>query len=358
MSNHKLPGPSASIPMQQHVCSTPESIAALRDAVEIDSSLQELLVNRHILTVKDFDAPLLSQIFRLAASYELGETQGSILGGKILGSVYFNETREHSFLATASAWKRLGGETLDFDQYVDEISLKRYMQVEFAEICNSYCDILAFRTPDSETFDMDLDYFTIPVINLGNGEDLHPTLAMSELYTIFKWRPDLLQESTISGERLRIAISGNPATTRSIRSFLHGLAQFPWAIDKITIVGRTAFPLDEEQKTYLHGAGLHIEYANELYPMESMMGAVRKVLPETDVAYFHHPYSANTARMNLADAYSSLKQDALVLNPQIQNEMATVLLKDSPHNCHCSQLRGTLYIKMALFALIFGKAKT
>jgi aspartate carbamoyltransferase catalytic subunit len=357
MTDHKLPGPSASSNMQQHICSAPESIAALRDAIEIDSSLQELFVNKHVLTIKDFDASLLSQIFRLAASYELGETPGRVLEGKILGSVYFNETREHSFLATASAWKRLGGEMLDFDQYVDEISLQRYMQIEFAEICNSYCDIMAVRTADSESFEMDLDYYTIPVINLGNGEDLHPTLAMSELYTIFKWRPDLLQESAISGDRLRIAISGNPATTRAIRSFLHGLAQFPWAIDRITIVGRNAFPLDEEQKTYLHGAGLHIEYAHELYPTESMMGAVRKVLPDTDVAYFHHPYSANTTRMNLSDAYSSLKADALVLNPQIQNEMATVLLKDSPHNCHCSQLRGALYIRMALFALIFGKAK-
>jgi len=356
MSNNRLPGPSASAPRQEHVCSTPESITGLRDAIEIDASLQELFVNRHILTVKDFDASLLMQIFRLAASYELGETPGRILEGKILGSVYFNETREHSFLATASAWKRLGGETLDFDQYVDEISLKRYMNIEFAEICNAYCDILAFRTPDSETFDMDADYFTIPVINHGNGEDLHPTMAMSELYTIFKWRPDLLQESTIRGERLRVAISGNPATTRAIRSFLHGLAQYPWAIDRITIVGRNAFPLDEEQRAYLHGAGLHIEYAHELYPMESMMGAVRKVLPETDVAYFHHPYSANTARMNLSDAYSSLKADALVLNPQIQNEMTSVLMKDSLHNCHCAQLRGNLYVKMALFALIFGKA--
>ena len=356
MSDNRLPGPSASAPRQEHVCSTPESITGLRDAIEIDASLQELFVNRHILTVKDFDASLLMQIFRLAASYELGETPGRILEGKILGSVYFNETREHSFLATASAWKRLGGETLDFDQYVDEISLKRYMNIEFAEICNAYCDILAFRTPDSETFDLDADYFTIPVINHGNGEDLHPTMAMSELYTIFKWRPDLLQESTIRGERLRVAISGNPATTRAIRSFLHGLAQYPWAIDRITIVGRNAFPLDEEQRAYLHGAGLHIEYAHELYPMESMMGAVRKVLPETDVAYFHHPYSANTARMNLSDAYSSLKADALVLNPQIQNEMSAALMKDSLHNCHCAQLRGNLYVKMALFALIFGKA--
>ena len=355
MTDHKLPGPSASS-KKQHICSAPESIAALRDAIAIDSPLQELFVNKHVLTIKNFDAFLLSQIFRLAASYELGETPGRVLEGKILGCVYFNETREHSFLATASAWKRLGGEVLDFDQYIDEMSLQRYMQIEFAEICNSYCDIMAVRTADSESFEMDLDYFTIPVINLGNGEDLHPTLAMSELYTIFKWRPDLLQESTISGDRLRIAISGNPATTRAIRSFLYGLAQFPWAIDRITIVGRNAFPLDEEQKTYLQGAGLHIEYAHELYPTESMMGAVRKVLPDTDVAYFHHPYSANTTRMNLSDAYSSLKADALVLNPQIQNEMATVLLKDSPHNCHCSQLRGALYIRMALFALIFGKA--
>lgn len=356
MSNNKLPGPSASTTRQEHVCSTPERITALKDSIEVDASLQELFVNRHVLTIKDFDAPLLSQIFRLAATYETGDTPGPVLKGKILGSVYFNEPREHSFLATASAWKRLGGETLDFDQYVDEISLRRYLQVEFAEICNSYCDILAFRTADSETISQGLDYYTIPVINLGNGEDLHPTLAMSDLYTIFKWRPDLLHESTISGERLRIAISGNPATTRSIRSFLHGLAQFPWAIEKITIVGRNAFPLDEGQRAYLHGAGLHIEYAHELYPMESMLGAVRMVLPETDVGYFYHPYSANTARMNLVDAYSSLKQEALILNPQIQNEITSVLMKDSLHNCHCAQLRGSLYIRMALFALIFGKA--
>ncbi|MEN8212994.1 MAG: hypothetical protein ABFR19_01405 [Pseudomonadota bacterium] len=356
MSNREIPGPAESSPIRQHLCSRPESITALRDAIEEDSSLQKQFVNKHILTVKDFDAPLLRQIFRLAATYEQGDPPGRVLEGKILGNVYFNETREHTFLASTSAWKRLGGEVLDFDQYVDEHSLKRYLPIEFAEICNAYCDILVLRTPDKETFDLDLDFFMIPIVNVGNGEDLHPTLAMSELYTIFKWRPDLLHENTINGERLKIAISGNPAQTRAIRSFLHGLAQFPWAVEKITIVGRNANPLDEEQKEYLHSAGLHIDYAHFLYPRESMMGAVRRVLPEVDVAYFHHPYSANTARMNLVDAYSILKKDALVLNPQIQNELAATIMKDSPHNCHCSQLRGTLFIKMALFALIFGKA--
>jgi aspartate carbamoyltransferase catalytic subunit len=358
MHSSEIPGPSAGSSLRQHVCSLPESVAALRDAIEADAPLQQQFVNRHILTLKHFDASLLRQLFHLAARYELGDYPAGILEGKILGTLYFNATREHTFLSAASAWKKLGGEVLDFDQYIDEMSLQRYLTAELAEIINSYTDIMALRLPDRETLELNLGYFTVPLINAGNGEDHHPLMAMSDLYTIFKWRPDLLSEESINGNRLQIVINGNPAQTRAIRSFLYGIAQFPWAVERIVITGRNAYPLDEEQRSYLLNAGLHIEYAYMLYPKESAMGALRKILPATDIAYFHTPYAANTARMNLVDAYSSLKKDALVLNPQIQNEIAAVLMKDSPHNCHCAQLRGTLYVKMALFALIFGRAST
>lgn len=354
MNDSRMPGPSPNTPFQQHQCATPESAEKLKAAIKQDDEQAARLNNRHVISLKDFDAPLLRQILRRAACYELGEQPGPVLKDKILSTVYFDQPREHSILAFNSAWTRLGGSVLDYDQCIDTNALKHYVLDELGEVSDAYSDMVVLRTPDEGVFAHDLQYFKVPVINAGNGEDEHPTHAMADLYTLFRWRPDLLHEETVKDKPLQIAIGGNPARTRTIRSFLYGLAKFPWAVERVIFLEHLPYPLTEEQRAYLDQSGLKLEFARNINPYDSMMASASKLVPDMDVVYLHYLHMVHAIRLNLVQGIHALKPNALVLNPQIQNEQLARLLNDSPHNGYFTQVRGSVFVKMALFAMIFG----
>ncbi len=73
----------------------------------------------------------------------------------------------------------------------------------------------------------------IPIINAGNGIDEHPTQAMSDLYTIFKWRPHLVYKSIDDSEKITIGIIGVPSRMRTVRSLLKLFCKFPYFIKKL-----------------------------------------------------------------------------------------------------------------------------
>jgi aspartate carbamoyltransferase catalytic subunit len=274
--------------------------------------------------------------------------------GRILSNVFLDLSREHTRLSFNSAWLRLGGSLLNFERSIDQITRKRHAPDELAEVCSNYSDITVLRTQDADTFSETLSYFQIPVVNAGNGMDEHPTHAMADLYTLFKWRPELLQPEVAAEKRLQIGIGGDPSNTRTLRSFLYALAQFPWAVERVVIFERLVQTLTPEQRSYLAGAGLKIEVAAQLYPKETLMGVVRKLVPEMDVIYLHYLRPVTASRLDLVDSVSGMNPHTLVFNPQIQTEEFARILNDSPHNGYFAQTRGSVFIRMALFSAILN----
>lgn len=355
MHNNKLPGPESARQTQQHPCSRVERTSNLIKAIPEKADVLTLLRDRHILTMKHMDADLLRQLCLQAAFYEFGELGGQPMSGRILSNLYLDRSREHTYLAFNSAWQRLGGSLLNLKRAMNEIAGRRNALDEFGAVCSSYSDIAVLRTPDADSFAEMLEYFRIPVINGGNGEDEHPSHAMTDLYTLFKWRPQLMLQQVPREARIQIAIGGDPSRTPTLRSFLYGLAQFPQAVERILVLDRLEQVLTDEQQAYLAKAGLSVESAAALHPDDTTMAYVRKVLPDMDLVYLHYLQPVHATRMDLLEGVESLKPEALVLNPQIHSGAFSRLLNNSPHNGYFAHARGGVYMRMALFQAILGQ---
>jgi aspartate carbamoyltransferase catalytic subunit len=355
MTISRFPGPDTARTLQQHVCALSGRAEALRDAIEPQPALLQELRSRHVLSIRDFDAPILKQLFREAAEYETSATGEKPAQGRILSNIYFDHSRERTRLSFNTAWLRLGGSLLNFERSLDEIISKRHAPAEIAEICSNYSDIAVLRTMESESLEEILQFIRVPVINAGNGADEHPTHAMADLYTLFKWRPELLADNVPAELRLNIAIAGDPAVTRTLRSLLFGLALFPQAVEKIVILGPHGNSLAKDQQEVLEQSGIRVEMASDQYPKETALGIAKAVLPETDLVYVHYLHPVHASRMALLEAIEHLKQDAMVLNPQVHDEKFPQLLNDSPHNGYFAQAQGSVYIHMALYASLLGK---
>ena len=242
MSETALRGPEPSLRSVEH------PVADLANAVRLAAAIPEKkgalarLQNRHFLSTRDLDPETLLQVLRLAAHYESqGRPDACPLNGRILSSVFVGGALSETRLSFASAWLRLGGSILDFEESPTRPGGGRYSPDELAELCSNYGDIVVLRTAASDSLETMVDHFRVPVINAGNGDDEHPTNAMADLYTLLKWRPDLLAPAP---ERpINIAISGDPARTRTIRSFLLLLSKFPQMVGKVVIMDRLAATL-------------------------------------------------------------------------------------------------------------------
>lgn len=355
MNESTLPGPDLRRTTQEHVAADPQRVQLLLESIPEEPDTLNRLRRRHVLSASHFDAPLMRQLMRLAARYELGELQGTHpLRCKVLSNLFLDHSHSTGRLAFNAAWMHLGGSLLDFEPTVDQILGRRHAWDEIVELCNSFSDLTVLRTADAETFHDLLPRFRVPVINAGDGAGEHPTHAMADLYTLFKWRPALLQDDPPRDQRLQIAISGDPSASRTIRSFLRLLALFPNAVERVFLMQRLVRGFAEGQREELEQAGLRIDTLEELCPATADMDIAREIFPAMDLIYVHQLHPARVSRMQTEEAIALLKPDAMVLNPDMQNEAAARLLNDSPHNGYFAQARGSVFVRMAVFAAILG----
>jgi aspartate carbamoyltransferase catalytic subunit len=315
----------------------------------------ERLRRRHLTSILELDAPLVRQLLRLAARYEAGElTDTYPLRCRILCNLFLDRSQCIGRLAFNAAWLRLGGSLLQFDQIVEQILSRRYAPDEIVELCNNYSDLAVLRTGDPETFRDMLPRFRVPVINAGNGHEEHPAHALADLYLLAKWRPQLLQEDPPESERLAIGIVGDPSRTRTLRSFLRLLALFPRAVDRVVLLQRWDPGFADGQREELEQAGLRIQTVRELHPKATEMEAVRELIPNQDLLYAHLLQPIQVSRMKIVEADTLLRPHAMILNPEIQIEEVANRFNDSPHNGYFAQARGSVYVRMALYAAIMG----
>jgi aspartate carbamoyltransferase catalytic subunit len=354
MSESVFRGPNTAVRSTEHPVADVANAARLAVAIPAKPDVLARLSGRHVLSASDLERETLLQVLRLAAHYEAqGHPDACPLGGRILSSVFVRGALSQTRLSFASAWLRLGGSILDFEESSARPNGDHYGPDELAELCSNYGNIAVLRTADSESLDGMVDYFRVPVINAGNGDDEHPTNAMADLYTLFKWRPDLLAEKP--EHPLTIAISGDPARTRTIRSFLLILAKFPQIVKRILIMDRLSQPFRAGQREILEEAGLPIESIGESHSGDTIMAGYKRILPETDVIYVHHLVALRAPRMNFVEGIAFLRPEAMILCPELPGQVFGDYLNHSQHNAYFAQARGANYVRMALFCSIMGK---
>lgn len=354
MTTQELPGPITQSARTEHEVRDPARVAAVVEAIADHREELVRMRDRHVLSMAHFDAPLLKQILRLAGIIEgSGGHTHNPLSGKILSNLFWDNSRSHTRLSFNSAWLRMGGNLLNFEKSIDQITVHRHAPDELAHMCNSYGDIAVLRTLEGQELAEMVDLFEIPVINAGNGENEHPTNAMADLYTLFKWRPDLLEPETVK-EPLQIGVFGHHARTRTIRSFLLALARFPHAVERVVFFERRDNMFVCHEREALEEAGITIQLVEELHPLDSKMKAYKDLVPQLDVVYIHSSTPHQYTRMELIEGMSYLKPNAMVLNPRIQTQVFSDLLNNSSHNGYFTQTRGAVYVRMALFCGILG----
>ncbi len=306
------------------------------------------LEHQHILSADQFDAKTLLQLFRLAAKYEANPDRfSSPLQGKILISAFY-EPSTRTRLSFESAWHRLGGDIMSITDRSTTGIAKGESLSDVGEMFNNYADCVVLRDTRKESLSEMQQSLRIPIINAGNGMDEHPTQAMADLYTIFKWRPALLKKDLDPGHRIKVGIIGVPEKMRTVRSLLKIFSIFSHAFSHVYLFNDEKDKSARENLDEYQRRGLNVVQADTDF---------EALVPELDVVYINaiawtgddFETFGNEFRLSKSTPF---KESAIVLHPLARGDELSTDLDDTPFNWYFSQARGAVFVRMALLTCL------
>ncbi len=303
---------------------------------------------KDILSVRQFDRADLEYVFGVAHEMqEMVRRVGSfdLLKGKILANLFYEPSTRTSSSFT-SAMERLGGSVIPISEVRYSSVAKGESLPDTIRTLECYADVVVLRHPETGSAALAAKYARKPVINAGDGVGEHPTQALLDLFTI---REEL---GHIDG--LTVTMLGDLKYGRTV----HSLARLLTLFDvKINYVSPEILRMPAEIIAEIKEKGI----------AQQELVALEPVLAETDVLYvtrvqkerFENPEDYETVKgayVITPDVMKPAKDDMIVMHPLPRVGEISMEFDDDPRAAYFRQMEYGLYVRMALLALVLGKA--
>jgi len=303
---------------------------------------------KDILSVKQFGRPELEYAFAVAREMQEMVTRvGSfdLLKGKILANLFYEPSTRTSSSFT-SAMERLGGSVIPINEVHYSSVSKGESLPDTIRTLECYADVVVLRHPEIGSAALAAKYARKPIINAGDGVGEHPTQALLDLYTI--------QEELKAVNGLTITMLGDLKYGRTVHSLARLLSLFNV---KINYVSPEILRMPAEI----------IEELDEKGIPQAEFTSLEPVLADTDVLYVTR---VQKERFENLDEYESVR-GAYVITPEMMQAAKDWMIvmhplprvgeismefDDDPRAAYFRQMEYGLYVRMALLAMVLGKA--
>jgi len=303
---------------------------------------------KDILSVSQFSREDLEYIFGVAKEMRaMVERVGTfdLLKGKILANLFYEPSTRtsSSFLA---AMERLGGSVIPINEVHYSSVAKGESLPDTIRTLECYADVIVIRHPEVGSAEIAAKYARKPVINGGDGIGEHPTQALLDLFTI---REEL---ERIDG--LTVTLLGDLKNGRTVHSLARLLSLF---VVRVNYVSPEILRMPPALVEELKAKGLPQKEYAELEP----------VLAETDVLYvtrvqkerFEDPEAyerVKGAYVITPEMLRQAKDEMIVMHPLPRVGEISMEVDDDPRAAYFRQMEYGLYLRMALLAMVLGKA--
>ncbi len=306
-----------------------------------------------VLSLDQFSVYDLHRLFDLAREMKqlvINHESSSLLAGYLVSLLFF-EPSSRTFGSFAAAVKRLGGQTLEIQNPETVSSVSKGESFEDTiRTFEAYSDAIVLRHKQAGSARLAADVATIPVINAGDGNNEHPTQTLLDLFTIYEHFGRL--------NHLTCLLAGDPLNSRVIHSMIRGLSLFE---------GNTNYLLSPEQLR-LHSSDLCYWQARNIEIKE--ISSEKDIPAHCDLWYWTR---IQKERFACLVEYEEAMRQGFIVTPDLFQARAgrqTILMDPLPRVATIdpavdadqravyfrSQIRNGLYIRMALLALVLGRA--
>jgi len=304
---------------------------------------------KDILSVKQFTRADLEYIFSVAHEMRvMVERIGTfdLLKGKILANLFY-EPSTRTFASFMAAMQRLGGAVIPISEVRYSSVAKGESLPDTVRTLAAYADVIVIRHPEVGSAALAAQYAGKPVINAGDGVGEHPTQALLDVFTI--------REELGRLDDLTVTMLGDLKYGRTVHSLARLLTRFRNI--KLNYVSPEVLRMPRDV----------IEEVEEKGLPQKEYTVMDKVLPETDVLYVTRVQRERFENLEeyekVKDAYvisartmEKAKEKMIVMHPLPRvNEIAMEVDRD-PRAAYFRQMEYGLYVRMALLAMVLGKA--
>ncbi len=303
---------------------------------------------RDILSVKQFDRRDLETIFGVAHEMEeMVRRVGSfdLLKGKILANLFYEPSTRTSSSFT-SAMERLGGSVIPINEVRYSSVSKGESLPDTVRTLEAYADVIVLRHPETGSAALAARYARKPIINAGDGIGEHPTQALLDLFTIREELGDI--------DGLTVTMLGDLKYGRTVHSLARLLTLYNV---RLNYVSPEILRMPDEVMAEVAEKGIPQAEYRELEP----------VLAETDVLYVtrvqKERFASEAEYDEVKGAYvidtetmARARERMIVMHPLPRVTEIAMEVDDDPRAAYFRQMEYGLYIRMALLAMVLGKA--
>lgn len=306
--------------------------------------------NKSILSLDQFDTYSIMKVINRAEKIRKMtiSNMSKLLKGKVV-TLLFYEPSSRTFSSFAVSTKRLGGQTIEYQNpFQTSSAVKGETLEDTIKVFENYCNAIVIRHPEIGAAQRAADTaIKIPILNAGDGGGEHPTQALLDMYTIYRKFGRL--------DKLVGLISGDFRYARALRSLLKGLAKYK--NNTLYLFSPKELSLTrEDYKIYLDRGLNIIEIQKESQiPNNCNFWYWTRVQKER----FKNPQEAKqikipTLTTKLLKQKGNNKMIIMHVLPRIDE--VDVDVDEDPRAIYFNeQLQNGVYTRMALLALVLGK---
>lgn len=303
---------------------------------------------KDILSVKQFGREDLEYIF--AVSHEMHDMVDHIgtfdlLKGKILANLFYEPSTRTSSSFTA-AMERLGGSVIPINEVKYSSVSKGESLTDTIRTLECYADVIVLRHPEVGSAAIAAKAAHKPVLNAGDGIGEHPTQALLDAFTI--------REELGHLDGLTVTLLGDLKHGRTVHSLARLLSLYKV---KLNYVAPDILRMPAELIEELNAQGIEqTEYTN-----------LDACLSQTDVLYVtrvqKERFADEAAYESVKGAYvidpkvmKAAKKRMIVMHPLPRVGEISADFDEDPRAAYFRQMEYGLYVRMALLAMVLGKA--
>jgi len=303
---------------------------------------------KDIISVKQFSRTDLEYIFGVAHEMRvMVERVGTfdLLKGKILASIFFEPSTRtsSSFIA---AMERLGGNVININEVRFSSVAKGESLPDTIRTLECYADVIVIRHPELGSAAKAAEAARKPVINAGDGVGEHPTQALLDAFTI--------REELGRMDDLTVTMLGDLKYGRTVHSLSRLLSLYN---ARLHYVSPEVLRMPPEIVAELEAKGMR----------QTEHRTLDAPLAETDVLYVtrvqRERFESEEIYNSVKDAYilsksvmAGAKDKMIVMHPLPRVTEIDTDLDDDPRAAYFRQMEYGLYVRMALLAMVLGKA--
>ncbi len=303
---------------------------------------------KDILSVRQFNRTNLDYVFDVA--HEMAVMVKHIgtfdlLKGKILANLFYEPSTRTSASFTA-AMERLGGSVIPINEVKYSSVSKGESLPDTVRTLEAYADVIVLRHPEMGSAAIAAQAASKPIINAGDGVGEHPTQALLDLFTI--------KEELGVVDGLTVTMVGDLKYGRTVHSLSRLLTLFDIKLNYVApeILSMPKEIMDEIERD---DTEQHVYSSLESIIAESDVIYVTRVQKERfeDLDVYE---SVRNAFLIDPELMKSAKKDMIVMHPLPRVGEISMEFDTDPRAAYFRQVEYGLYVRMALLAMVLGKA--